>query len=415
MKRRDVLGLAAGAAGGLSGCASLTPTTDASDLYVDASVGKNLNPGTPEEPMASIPVAVNQASPGDTVHVRPGVYDDPLVPQHGGEPGAPITITGPPDAVLRSSPRTYNVVLLRHSHIHIRGLTIDGLEVPSKPHEVGSYSRAQLVQARPPEETDEYLADLVVAPHRIGNTQKSLVSLERTRDSVVGPFTVIGPAGAKYLYDDRPGHNGEIVYLGTATDNLGSDWHPWETLDETRNVRVHHIDNSAGHPHAELVDVKPGARNVTIEYCTDVGGAQYLLEGHSETSESAIHLCGSDCTVRWNRVLDSQGQAVHIGCWGVAHPERYEENKGRALPAGVEDTGKNNAVYGNVLHGAGGLALQFPIEDDEFVEGLGPDAQAVICGNDVDGQTMGNPEKPCGDDVPAGTGIGHTGGDGPST
>jgi hypothetical protein len=117
--------------------------------------------------------------------------------------------------------------------------TIDGLENPDASDSVESYSQAQLVQTRPHTDSDDYLKDIVVSPHQIGNSQKSLVSLERTRNAEIGPFRVIGSAGADYTIGDASDHNGELVYLGMAPGNLGSEWHPQEKYDRTRNVHVH--------------------------------------------------------------------------------------------------------------------------------------------------------------------------------
>lgn len=394
--------------------ASGTPTPqEPTPIYVDPD-GSDGASGTAEQPLGSIQAALGQAKPGDTIQVRAGTYREPIEPPHGGEPGAPITITGPPDAVVRSHPAWYNPIIIRKSHVHIHGISIDGLEDPDNPERVDSYSEAQLIQVRPETNTDEYVEDIVLKPSRIGNTQKSLISLERTKNAEVGAFEVTGPAGAKYLYEDRDGHNGEFVYLGTAYNNLGTDWHPWEEMDETRNVHVHHVDNSAGHPHAELVDCKAGTRDVTIEYCTDAGGAaSYLLEGADETSETAIHLGGNHLVCRWNRIEGSKGQAIEVGSWDATHPERFEEYNDMSLPEGGRDVGRDNEIYGNELLDSGGLAIQFPLvygdEGAEVPDGYGPDAQTRVCGNTITGETHGDPESPCSDDVPTTETIGHQG------
>ena len=89
----------------------------------------------------------------------------------------------------------------------------------------------------------------------------------------IGEFNVIGPAGLQYLLGSQQGWFGEIVYLGTF---LG-DMHRYDGIgiDQPNGIHGHQIDNSAGHPHSELVDAKLRTHDRTIEYCTD---ARALLE-----------------------------------------------------------------------------------------------------------------------------------------
>lgn len=355
--------------------------------------------GTADDPLDSIRVAVSRAEPGDTVQVRPGEYEELLRPPRGGEPGEPITVTGPPDAVLRSDPRRYNVVLIRHSHVHITGLTIDGLEDPDAPDEVDSYSRAQLVQTRPPTDTDEYLTDIVISPHRIGNTQKSIVSMERTRNAEVGPFRVIGPAGAKYLFADRAGHNGEIVYVGTSPSNLETDWHPWAEYDQSSDILIHHIDNSEGYGHSELVNTKLGTHDVTVEYCTDGGGSR-----NTEDSPAAsVRFQSFDATLRWCDLRDGRGYGVEIASFKAR--DAQEE---RSDPSEIQRRGgTDNSVYGNRITGFDDAAIAYPVDSQTEAD------QRRVCGNEYDGESMGDPDASCSSDLPQGDGIGHTGGDSP--
>lgn len=379
--------------------------------------GADGNDGSPRNPLATIQEGLARALPGETVQVDEGEYlGMPRTIRHG-DPDAPITIAGSKDAILRPL-ETTTIVQIAHDHVHLNGLTIDGLQPGRDPDAVESYAHSA-IQCGPPRPLNSYLEGLQITPDAVGNARQALVSVIRSKDVEVGEFEVIGPAGLGHLIGAEDGHNGEIVYLGTASDNLGEDWHPWEEIDRTRNVYVHHIDNSGGHPHAELVDVKGGCSNVTIEYCTDAGGAaQYLLEGHDKTSETAIHLGGRECVLRWSVIENSQGQAVEIGSWGPAHPDRYEKIKGEPLPEGLKESGQENSVYGNRFLDYGGLAVRYPIiyPDDGpqyIAEDYGPDEQRHICGNELDGATHGSPTEPCSDEIPTPDQIGHLGGDSP--
>ncbi|MFC6890269.1 hypothetical protein [Halorubrum trueperi] len=396
MHRRRVLELATITGSLIAGCtgnpdqdtASSTPTDtppqNPDTIYVDSIDGSEQGTGTNDDPIQSIQIALSRAEPGTTVRVAPGEYVEQIVPPQGGTPGAPITLTGPPEAVLKSDPVKYNVVLIRQSHIHITGLTIDGLENPDAPEEVASYSEAQLVQTRPPVDTDEYLEDIVIAPHRIGNTQKSLVSLERTRNAEVGPFRVIGPSGADYTVGNASDHNGELVYLGTAPANLGTDWHPWEEFDQTSHVHVHHIDASAGHPHGELVDLKPGTNNCTVEYCTSTGGG-LTTDGAAPT---VVGHNGHHNVVRWNEIAD------------CAIPIRFDGDYSDSIFA--------NDIYGNYFYDFSDDAVAFEDKDE-----VGIAQQRHICGNNVEGDSIDTMTADCSTDVPESDGVGHLGGDSP--
>lgn len=376
-----------------------TPREHPNTIFVDSQAGNPGAPGTAEDPLNSIQQALERAQPGDTVQVRPGEYPERLEPPHGGEPGKPITITGPPDAVLKSDPQEYNVVRIHKSHIHITGLTIDGLEDPDAPEHVDSYSRAQLVQARPLIDTDQYLEDIVVSPHRIGNSQKSLVSLERTRKAEVGPFRVVGPAGTKYLLTDRAGHNGEIVYLGTSPSNLETDWHPWAEYDQTSGVVVHHIDNSEGHGHSELVNTKLGTHDITVQYCTDGGGSQ-----NTEDSPAAsVRLQSFGATVRWCDLRNGKGHGIEVASFKARDAQEELETLSEIQRRG----GTDNAVYGNHITGFAEQAIAYPVTSQTQAD------QQHVCGNTYDGAADGEPDAACPDAVPGNGGVGHTGGDSP--
>lgn len=410
MNRRAYLSLLAGGATGLAGCSggggepvptrttaatatrtpTETPRANPDTVFVDGERGAPSNPGTADEPVSRIDTALDIAQPGETVFVRPGVYRQRFEVLSGGEPGAPITLTGPPDAVVRA-PNGTNILRLRASHFHLTGLTFDGLIDPEHPESPDSYAKAPLL-VQPRHETDAYLEDIVVAPHGAGNTTQAIVSLIRTRNVTVGPFEVIGPAGADYLLTGEPDHNGEIVYVGTSPSNLGADWNPWTEYDRTRNVLVQGIDNSAGYGHSELVNTKLGTHDVTVQYCTDGGGAQNTEDNPS----ASVRFQSYGATVRWCDLRNGQGRGVEIGSY-----KARDARKEKSDPSEVEQRGgTDNAVYGNRITGFDDRALSFPVVH-------GQSDQRHICGNTVDGATDGDPGRPCGDDVPTGDGIGH--------
>lgn len=390
-----------------SGTPTETPRSNPSTIFISEKSGTAGGAGTRNDPLAAIQNAIDKAQPGEIVHVLSGEYrlDTEIATVRSGVPEAPITITGPKDAIIRA-PRAGPAIRIKHSHIHLRGLSIDGLVAPDEPKKVSSYSRGTLVHCRPPADSDKYLENIVFAPDKIGNSQRPLTLFERTKHLEIGPFRVSGVAGAQYLYGDRAGHAGEIVYLGQPPIAYEKDSYPWDEIDQTRHVHVHHIDNSAGHPHSEIVNAKVGTRDVLVEYCTDGGGSQ-----NTETRASAsIRLESYDATARWCTLRNGQGYAIHV----QAANKRWLADRSDPI-VDPERIGTGHQLYGNDVAGFGNKELVF-----DFTT---PSDQDAICGNTI--STMyhrppveaepieGDPSKQCSTSLPSGNGVGHTGGDSP--
>jgi len=372
----------------------------ASDTIHVRPDGDDDHPGTEQRPMGTVQGALNVVEPGQTVHLGPGEYGGLVATVTPGEPDAPITVTGSRDAVLRPSPsvdeRHWNPIVVQHSHYRLTGVTIDGLHTPEAPERVDSYVD-RLVKVSPEPESSEYVEDVVVAPHGIGNSKTQLINVIRAKNCEFGPFEVIGPAGVEYLHGDKQSHQGEFIYIGTPLQTFadGADGYFWDDYDRSRNIRVHHVDNSEGYHHCEIVDCKDGTENITVEYCTDAGGSR----NNEPFSAQSIHVRGHDCTFRWNRLAGGEGNGIEVYKPGTdeLYPEfGFDEEV-------VADIATDNEIYGNEVRG---FELQAVAFDEET-----RDAQRRVCGNDVQGATNGDPESECPDGLPEGDGVGHTGGE----
>lgn len=390
----------AGTEGGTSGG---DPAT-----IVVATDGSDGGEGTGASPLGSIQAAIDRAEPGDTVEVRPGEYRETLNTRRAGTPGAPIAIAGPPDAVVRPPPDGVDgrVLDVTHSHVHLRGLTFDGLADPDAPDDTGRYAE-QIVAVQPPTWQDsfpDYLANVAVTPHGVGNARGKLVNAWRVVGLEVGGFDVVGPAGVAYSLGREEGYElGAVVSLGRSANNFGTEWYPWDGPDRSHDVRVHHVANTAGHDHTELVKTHGGMYDVTIEYCTDAGGS-----GRDDAGGAGFTIPSARTTVRWCVVRDGTDNGVTIMTPGsLADDEVYAVYE--PLPD-EQFPGRNNAVYGNRLLGNAGDAVGF-YSPDGFPNG--PAHQRLLCGNEVSGATRGDPGAACPTSVPTGDGIGHTGGDSP--
>jgi hypothetical protein len=269
-------------------------------------------------------------------------------------------------------------------------VTFNGLQNPREPEEPDSYIQ-KLIHCIPPFDSDEYIEGIVIAPAGVGNTYRPLMLFNRTNHLEIGPTKIIGLAGAVYVLGEAEDHTGEIIYLGRPPENAlqiepRRDY-PWEGLDQSRHVHIHHIDNSAGHPHAELVNTKLGTRDVLVEYCTSLGGSM-----NTEPYPTAdVRFQSYDATLRWSHLQGGEGYGVHV----VDHQDLLREHDAAIPP---ELSGTNHSIYGNVITEFGEDAIHIT---------TGAEEQRVLCRNVVTGSTDGDPLQHCPSDLPDGNGIGH--------
>lgn len=417
MNRRRFLAVTTVTSGVLAGCSgrlrespSSADSTGADrDTIVVAPEGSDSNPGTRDQPLETIQFAIDRAQPGDTVALEPGVHtsgepDQPVgMTKRAGDPDEPITITGPPEAVVRGPPvdsSSQPIFLINHSHVHLEGMTLDGLTVPDADGDSTRY-RNQIVGCSPPTWQDshpDYLTDVWIKPRAVGNARTKLINAWRTNDLEIGGFEVIGPAGVDYVDGDADGSAlGAVVSLGRSSNNFDTSHYPWDGPDESHGIHVHHIANLDGHEHTELVKLHAGNHDITIEYCTDRGG----------NSRSGVFLPGAQTTVRWCELTNGERAGVSVYVPPMKENGSFEQFD--QLPPD-RHPGTNNAIYGNHLLDNEGPAIAF--SSPEWFNG-GPNQQRDLCGNEIDRMSPGAPDQPCPSSLPTGEGIGHTGGDSP--
>lgn len=394
-----------------------TPETEPADAdsfaFVVDPTGSDQNEGSESAPLESVQEAIDRADPGDTIYLAAGVHtsgdpDEPVgITRRAGEPDNPITIAGPREAIVRGPPveqSTKPLFHITHSHVHLTGMTLNGLTNPDGARDPRWY-RQGLVNCAPPtwqESFPDYLSGVKILPRAAGNARAKLISTYRTNHLEIGNFEVIGPAGVDWIYGDKEGYVlGSFVSIGRSPNNFGTAWYPWEDPDQSHDIHIHHIANLDGYAHTELVEPHGGNYGMTIEYCTSLGGG----------SRFGIAMSGAQSTIRWCRIQDRDGGGI------VIRTPPYRENWSEwadtfeRLP---EDRfpGVNNSVYGNQLLNIAGRS--FTIRSPDWFEN-GPGEQRFLCGNELDEEGDENLDKSCPDSVPEGDGIGHTGGDSPWT
>lgn len=368
-------------------------------LHVDAQRGTPDGPGTETSPFDGIQAALTRAQPGQTVAVAAGTYRlrSPLTTVRAGTKDGPITLTGPPEAVVRPATdidRIPSLLRIKHDHIHLRGLTLTGLGDPTRPETLAQYKVKAVVRVMPPTDTAAYLQDIVVTPARVGHSYWGTINHKRANHVEIGGFEVIGPAGAGYVLTDAPNkHAGELVYLGTPPGAVLQNVVPAWGLDQSHDIHVHHIDNAAGHPHSELVNTKLGTHDITVEYCTDGGGSQNT----EPYPPASIHFQGHDATVRWCVLRNGEGHGVHVNAGSAGALEQLDD-----APLDPETVGTGHRIHGNEI---GGFAADAIAYTDTTA-----DEQAAVCRNVIDdGMSEATPET-CPAGIPNGDGIGHRGG-----
>lgn len=286
---------------------------------------------------------------------------------------------------------------IKHSHIRLTGLSIEGLYDPDNPEDPHSYG-PDPIRVWPMPDSDEYLEDIVIAPHGVGYGAHSLIRVVRTKNLEIGPLKVIGIAGASWILpNEQDRHAGEIVYLGSPPSLVFDeiepvvDDFPWSgEIDETRNVHIHHIDNSGAHPHSQLVDAKLGTRNVLIEYCTDAGGSQNTEPYPAD----AVALRSYNTTFRKNDIRNGEGNGIVVQ--GVNPVERSVLED---LSLEADRIGTENEIYQNFVGGFENEDIWFQFAD--------PADQNVLCGNELVAPHYPEFVNSCGDTVPQSDEIAH--------
>ena len=386
---------------GGSGEGAADGTTDAedeagrpdADVWV-APAGEG-GDGSEDAPFTDLRRAFDAAEPGETVYLQAGDYRLNGVTQGGGEAGAPIEITGPEDAVLRAREGGSPVFTIIHSHVHVTGCTFDGLADESRQwQDPDAWSRTVArVTPGPRYESAgvDYLEDVVFEPHAMRNAGSTFVHVERTRDASLGDFTVTGPAGGEFhpeMSDPVESHIGHLFQVGSSPPTI-RDYKSWDGLDRTRDVRIHHVDNSAGYHHSSLASVRIGCEDVTVEYCTDRNAGN---ETSGQEIVAAVAVGGNNCTIRGNDLGDCR-QGVALGAW--APSDEHD----------ATDWARNNDVYSNRFQGVEAVPFEF--------FDTSPEAQRRLCDNRLVGVENGDYEyatSACGEDVSAVDGIGHSAG-----
>ncbi len=280
-------------------------------------------------PLATIQHALTLVRAGDTIHLAPGDYFENLISVNAGRAGAPITITGPADAVLRGAGKASAAFYLTDNYYTLTGFTIDGLY--GDPDSKDGYTQKLLyVQGKGDKEGVTGLRVLAMHFQNAGGECLRLRYFAQQNEIAYSSFRVCGLLD--FVFDEG-GKNGEGIYIGTAPAQLEDGKNPTADPDESGNNWIHH--NQMDTQGNECVEIKEGGYNNLIEY--------NLCTGQLDPASAGIGARGSNNIIRYNTIYDNVGAGIRLG--GHKLDDRQY--------------GIDNEVYGNYLYGniAGGVKI----------------------------------------------------------
>lgn len=265
------------------------------------------------QPGQSVQAAVDQAAPGDTVALAAGLHAGPVVFRRDGQPGAPITLTGP-DAALVSDG---HVVDVDANHITLTDVTLYGQpgigwrEYPQSPSLAQARAFKESMRGRA---VDSRL--IYIGRDRAGVTG---VVVDRVTGRGAGGECVrmrqgvTGNTVSRSVFDwcgmfakDREGkdpwHNGEAVYIGTSPKSTSQPMHDRDT-SSGNTVRASRLEPWG----SECFNVKENAHSNTL--------TGSLCAGNIESGEhggSLVELRGPGNTVLGNTYGATAGARVKV-------------------------------------------------------------------------------------------------------
>lgn len=328
-------------------------------FYVSPA-GSDANSGArPDAPLATIQLALDRAGPGDRVSLAPGAYAQDISSRRDGTAAAPITLSGPRDAVLHGAGRS-RVIEINHDHITVEGFTVDGLW--GRPDRREGY-RNKLLYAVGTAAGDGVvgLRVLRMTFTNAGGECLRLRYFAQHNEVAHSSFAGCGVYDFKFR---GGGKNGEAIYIGTARNQLGDGRNPTDDLDQSSYNWIHHNRFDTGGN--ECVDIKEGSAENIVEHnsCT----------GQRDPNSAGLDARGDRNVLRGNHVYGNVGAGVRLG--------------GEDALDGVDNEVYHNTIIGNR---SGGIKILRP-------------RQGLLCGNElrdngagavVGQEAMLDPALPC--------------------
>ncbi len=240
----------------------------------------------------SIQKAVERAYPGDCVVIYPGEYYESIHTVRSGLPGKPIVIIGIPRVVIHGSPSAGGrVIYIRHSHIWLERLEVDGHFSPSEKGARAYKDKLIYIKGS----LQSVVRDIRVVDCVLKNALGECLRVKRAEDVEIKGNS-ISYCGLRDFRFGRGRKNGEAVYIGTA---------PEQTAFPDRTKRVSVVENVLFPHGSECVDVKEGSEDVVVKdnVCA------YTLD----PSSGGVSVRGSHAVIEGNLFYSLAGAGVRLG------------------------------------------------------------------------------------------------------
>lgn len=200
------------------------------------------------EPSGSIQKAIELAQPGDTVELKPGEYHEDVVTVRDGEIDKRITIQGPRDAILFGTGKEGRMFQIHHDYITVDGFTING-KIGSGDKEEhwidkGIYAhgnRETRVIKQYGQEFRSAIDGLIISNMKIINFGAECVRMRYFITNAEFSSNHVENCGVwDFVLGGMKAKNGELLYLGTSSNQIGDGKNPSSEIDQTRFIHVHH-------------------------------------------------------------------------------------------------------------------------------------------------------------------------------
>ena len=314
-------------------------------IYVDPVQGNDRHSGSNTTPLQTIQKAVDIAQPGDTIVLAAGLYLQDIVSKRNGLLGAPITITGPPTAVIKGAGNA-RIIEIDHSYITLDGFTIDGLY--GDPNTASGY-RNKLVYVLG-QENESGVTRVRLLNMTLRNSGGEAIRLRYFAYNNEIAYCNISNCGIYNFEFGGSGTYGEGIYIGTASDQVLQGENPTPSPDQCNDNWIHNnIIDTQG---AECIDIKEASSGNIIDY--------NMLTGSKAINSGGISCRGNGNIFRNNEIYDNAGAGIRLG--------------GDTQADGINNYVQNNNIHDNQ---AGGIKIM-------------NEPQTMICGNTMSDNIGGN-------------------------
>ncbi len=293
-------------------------------------------------PGESLQSAISSAVCGDTIRLKPGSFHESIIiPAMGCSSSAPLTISGPRNAVLHGGSRS-RILEINGDHVHLSGFTIDGLHGNSADSD-DYHDKLLFVTAT---QAGDTIQGLKVTFMTFQNAGGECIRFRYFVQNSEVAYNTITNCGAYDFKFDEGGKNGEGVYIGTSSKQWNDGKNPTNDPDESSYNWIHdNIINTGGN---ECIEVKEGGEFNLLEH--------NVCSGQLDADAAGIGFRGSNNIAQFNQIFSNVGAGIRVGGHIV-----------NGIIYGV-----NNTMVGNVVHHNSGAGFK-----------IKRNPQGAICDNDV--------------------------------